>query len=206
MSQTAAQDRRKREATALRQKIVDAALQVFADEGYERVSMRKIAARIAYSPTTIYRFFDNKEELLWAIGADTYRELSIAFERVKAAGSPPLATLRALIREYIDFCVARPEMVKLLSDIASFEVDDGVLYERFGKNRQRVYQSWFACIRAAIEQGQLGLEDDWTVFSFLWDSVSGHIDHRIRHAGLARGSAVHATSDFVELLFRGLEA
>jgi len=63
------QDRRSRESARLRQDILDAAVRVLAEQGYGKVSMRKIAALIEYSPTTIYRFFRNKEELLSIIAA-----------------------------------------------------------------------------------------------------------------------------------------
>jgi AcrR family transcriptional regulator len=55
--------RREREQEQLRRKIFDAASELFAQEGYQNVSMRKIAERIEYSPTTIYLYFKDKNEL-----------------------------------------------------------------------------------------------------------------------------------------------
>ncbi|HKO02638.1 MAG TPA: helix-turn-helix domain-containing protein, partial [Thermoanaerobaculia bacterium] len=41
--------------------ILDAARELFATEGYDAVTMRRIADRIEYSPTAIYFHFNDKE-------------------------------------------------------------------------------------------------------------------------------------------------
>ncbi len=198
--------RREREDARLRRKILKAALQVFAAEGYERVSMRKIAARIDYSATTIYRFFASKEELLRTIASETYRELSVSFEEVKTrTGRDPIALLEALLVEYIGFCVKRPEMYRMYSDLASFEMEDGVMYERIGTGRYVVFQSLFECIRQAGESGSLDPRDDAEVFLYLWDAVSGYIDHRISHPRLRRGTLPADAAAYVGMVIRGVE-
>jgi len=47
------QERREREREELRTKILDAARELFAIEGYDAVTMRKIAEKIEYSPTVL---------------------------------------------------------------------------------------------------------------------------------------------------------
>jgi AcrR family transcriptional regulator len=199
-------DRKERETARLRHKILNAALRVFAKQGYDKVSMRKIAALIDYSPTTIYRFFKNKEELLQTIAARTYGDLSAKFEQVKAEGEDdPLGTLKALVREYMIFCVEHPDMFRLFSDIASFELEDGIMYERLGGNRNMVYQSWFGCIRLSIKSGGLEINDDVRVFLYLWDAVNGYIDHRIKHALVSRKPLADDSVEYLSLVFRGIE-
>lgn len=200
------QDRKRRGSVRLRQEILGAALRVFAEQGYGKVSMRKIAALIDYSPTTIYRFFRNKEELLATIAAETYRDLAARFEKVKAgSGRDPLGTLKSLVREYVIFCVERPEMFRLYSDLASFEMDEGIMYERLGGTRYRVYQSWFHEIRLAAESGALEGTDDTRVFLYLWDAVNGYIDHRIRHPRVPRQPVAEDSAEYLSLVFRGIE-
>src|SRR5215213_11936500 len=57
-------ERRDREREEIRAKILDAARDLFASQGYEAVSMRKIAEAIEYSPTAIYVHFDDKADLM----------------------------------------------------------------------------------------------------------------------------------------------
>ena len=79
------QERRAREKKELRGEILDAARDLFLREGYENVSMRKIAEKIEYSPTTIYLYFQDKADLLDCIKNATgpHRRL-IAQRRVLA--------------------------------------------------------------------------------------------------------------------------
>jgi len=65
--------RREREKEALRQDILDAARELFVEEGYDNVSMRRVAEKIEYSPTTIYLYFEDKASLLYAICEETFR-------------------------------------------------------------------------------------------------------------------------------------
>jgi len=60
-------DRRERERLEVRTKIMDAARDLFAREGVEAVSMRRIADAIEYSPTAIYVHFRDKEHLFQEI-------------------------------------------------------------------------------------------------------------------------------------------
>jgi AcrR family transcriptional regulator len=199
------EERKSREQARLRQKILGGALRVFAAEGYGKVSMRKIAAEIDYSPTTIYRFFENKEELLQTIAAETYRDLAGRFEKAKADGhGDPLGALDLLVREYIAFCVEQPDMYRLYSEVSSFEMEDGILYERLGAARYVVYQSWFGCIRQLIEAGRLHVRDEVRVFLYLWDAVSGYVDHRIRHPHVPRRPLADDSAAYLELVFRGI--
>ena len=60
----------------MRQRILDAARELFVHEGYDAVSMRRIAARIEYSPTAIYLHFPDKESILSALCDETFEKLS----------------------------------------------------------------------------------------------------------------------------------
>lgn len=199
-------DRKERETALMRDKILAAALRVFAEQGYGKVSMRKIAALIDYSPTTIYRFFKNKEELLQTIAAGTFGGLTAKFEMVKAkGGDDPLGTLKALVREYTIFCAEHPDMFRLFSDIASFEMEDGVMYELLGGTRYRVYQSWFGCIRQSIRSCGLAINDEVRIFLYLWDAVNGYIAHRISHPRVPRKELAQDIGEYLDLLFGGIE-
>ena len=65
-------DRGQREKLALRQEILAAARQSFAKEGYESVSMRRIAQKIEYSPTTIYPYFRDKDGPIQELCQETF--------------------------------------------------------------------------------------------------------------------------------------
>jgi len=95
--------RRAREKDELRQKILGAAAELFVEEGYDNVSMRKIAERIEYAPSTIYLHFKDKVEMVANLCTETFGELDRCLQAILDLGLPPLETLRKSLRAYIDF-------------------------------------------------------------------------------------------------------
>ncbi len=107
------QERKERHRGQLRQEILDVTGELFAEGGYENVSMRKIAERIEYSPTTIYLYFKDKDELLEQICEHTFARL---LERIRAVIDPlddPVNALRRGCREYINFGVDHPHHYRM---------------------------------------------------------------------------------------------
>lgn len=102
------QERRERNRAELRGKILAAARELFATEGVERVSMRNIAARIEYSPKTLYLHFANKGELLYQLCEDTFRELNLELRAIAESGAKPDQILRRALHAYIRFGERHP--------------------------------------------------------------------------------------------------
>ena len=100
--------RREREKEMLRQDILDAARELFVKEGYENVSMRRIAEKIEYSPTTIYLYFKDKAELLIAICQETFAKLAKKLEVISREYDDPIEALKEGCRAYIQFGLKYP--------------------------------------------------------------------------------------------------
>ena len=105
--------RREREREALRQVILDAARELFVEEGFENVSMRRIAEKIEYSPTTIYLYFEDKLSLLYAICQETFAKLAKRLEVIGRETDDPVETLKKGCRAYIEFGLKHPNHYKL---------------------------------------------------------------------------------------------
>jgi AcrR family transcriptional regulator len=101
-------ERKAREKQTLRREILDAARDLFATEGYANVSMRKIAEKIEYSPTTIYLYFQDKTELVASLCEETFSKLSARLGAATAGTADPVGALRAELREYIRFGLEHP--------------------------------------------------------------------------------------------------
>jgi len=100
--------RKERHKEELRQQILEAAGELFAKEGYESVSMRKVARKIEYSPTTIYLYFKDKNDLLRNICDQMFQKLIGRLLIATANQSDPLAALLAGSRAYIDLGINHP--------------------------------------------------------------------------------------------------
>jgi len=56
-------ERKEKQKLEIRKLILDASMKLFIDEGYDNVTIRKIADLIEYSPTTVYLYFKDKDEI-----------------------------------------------------------------------------------------------------------------------------------------------
>lgn len=132
------EDRRQRAKTELRDKILEAARELFVAEGYEAVTMRAIAEKIEYSPTAIYLHFKDKEALCRAL---CDREF-LAFGRMFAALmdlADPVERLRRAGRAYIEFGLGHPNHYRWLFMTPHMEVPPAESEIVQGDPRQDAY-------------------------------------------------------------------
>ncbi|HWJ54839.1 MAG TPA: helix-turn-helix domain-containing protein, partial [Vicinamibacterales bacterium] len=94
-------ERRARAKVALRQQILDAARELFVRDGFDAVSMRRIAARIEYSPTAIYLHFPDKQSILTALCDETFEKLSMRLATHFARNTDPMTRLRDGLQLYV---------------------------------------------------------------------------------------------------------
>ena len=103
--------RQKKEASEIKKEIINAARLLFLEEGYQNVSMRKIATKIGYSPTAIYIYFKNKEDVLLHLleeGYDLfYQDLKLAYD--DTLGKSHEVRLIKMCEAYIYFGLNRPD-------------------------------------------------------------------------------------------------
>lgn len=113
MTATARTPRRKLHAksvgrASLRDVIRNTARDLFARQGYESVSMRRIGAEIGCSPMAMYRHFTSKEDLLLSICEETFEQMNRALDLVANTPGTRLDVLRASINTIIDFHLSHP--------------------------------------------------------------------------------------------------
>jgi AcrR family transcriptional regulator len=106
-------ERRIKERDEIRLRILDAARELFASEGVESVTMRRIADRIEYTPTSIYHHFKDKDTLLAELCDHDFRTFAHAFN-VIAGIQDPVERLRAAGFAYVDFGLQYPSHYRLM--------------------------------------------------------------------------------------------
>jgi AcrR family transcriptional regulator len=89
---------RERKKARTRASIREHALRLFREQGYQRTTVEQIAAAAEVSPSTFFRYFPTKEDLILQDDMDT--RMVEAFER-QPAGLSPIAAIRAATREII---------------------------------------------------------------------------------------------------------
>src|SRR6202011_1127490 len=82
-------ERRDRERLEMRRAILDAAREIAAQEGWQAVTIRRVAEKIEYSPPTIYEYFQSKEAILEAEMHEAFRLLMDALREARDAHTVP---------------------------------------------------------------------------------------------------------------------
>src|SRR5579862_7795057 len=113
MNPSTATDRREREKLAIRTKILDAARELFAEQGYEAVTMRTIAERIEYTPTAIYYHFKDKDALIRELCDVDFSALAEEFQKI-ATVTDGVDRLRGMGRAYARFAFEHPNHYRLM--------------------------------------------------------------------------------------------
>ncbi len=101
------------EKEKVRGKILAAARELIVREGYESVSMRKIAAEVHYTAMALYRHFSDKETLIRELCLEDFLTLRQAMDRI-ATDPDPIARLKRMGLAYVDFALEFPNQYRLL--------------------------------------------------------------------------------------------
>jgi AcrR family transcriptional regulator len=102
-------ERKEREREKQRELILEAAGEIFMQEGLEKLSIRKIADKIEYSPAIIYHYFQDKEDIVNHLMASGYRKIMSSLSTVQASADPPEIKLKELMRNYINAALEMPD-------------------------------------------------------------------------------------------------
>ena len=164
-------ERRAREKEQLRRQILSAARELFVNEGYENVSMRKIANKIEYSPTTIYLYFNDKAALLDSVCQETLLNLLNTLEQLKKDISDPVEALRKSGRAYVEFGLKYPQDYKLTFVIRP-QFQKGLGLEE-GSVGEKVFNYLREMVSECIRQKRFRQMDVETTGQVLWSAVHG---------------------------------
>jgi AcrR family transcriptional regulator len=108
-------ERQERDREAVRRAILDAARELFVSEGYQNISIRKIAERIEYSPAAIYGYFPSKDDIFFALAEEGFRLLfSYGASPRPALPGDPMDAIRAMFWRYYEFSKEHPEYFALM--------------------------------------------------------------------------------------------
>src|SRR5262245_27061768 len=174
-------ERREREKQELRTKILDAARDLFVNEGYDAVSMRKIAQKIEYSPTAIYFHFKDKESLLRELCESDFYALAQRFSE-QANVSDPMERLRIGALAYVEFARQFPNHYRLMfmTPLPVQKHGDVALLRR-GNPEEDAYAFLKVGVELAMQAGRLRpeLQDVELLAQTLWAGIHGVVSLHI---------------------------
>lgn len=115
----ASKDRILRLKEATRTGILDAALQIVKSDGWQALSMRKIADFIEYTPPVIYEHFANKEAILLELTRQGFLLLSKELNNAKGKHDSPAAQLEAMWIAYWNFAFDNKELYQVMFGVST---------------------------------------------------------------------------------------
>ncbi|SHL57381.1 transcriptional regulator, TetR family [Chitinophaga jiangningensis] len=170
-------ERKEREKAEMRRRIVDAAIDMFVAEGYEKVSIRNIADKIEYSPATIYLYYKDKDELLYDVQAEAFQKLADHF-RAHITSDDPLERLQQLVMSYLDFAREYEELYDLMFIIKApmNSVENDAEWE----NGQDAFSQLRDNVSACVAKGLIRFTDPMIATLSVWAFAHGFLSLNLR--------------------------
>ncbi len=206
MMETTTKSKRVERKEEIRKKILDVAKDLFLKHGYESVSIRKIADKVGISPTTIYLYYQDKSDVIYALHQEGFKALAIQFAALKNV-EDPFERLKAMGRNYIDFSLRNPDFYQLM-----FMIKDPIEFvERNCASEWEEGEEAFGAMLATVadckEHGYFGKLDLHSIALHIWFVVhgicslklQGHLDHVVK-SHIQEGKDAYALDDAFETL------
>lgn len=155
-------------------KVVNAAAQLFARQGYHGTSTREIARIADISENTLFRYFEHKEDLFWAAlrsrlsGLELRRDLLAGI----AQSASPEVVLPQLLAQLVDTAILKPELLRLIA-VAFIELRwkaAAVCYEHLSP----IFSTVNRYLESNIESGKLRKLDSSLITAALATTVMVH--------------------------------
>lgn len=103
-------ERKQREREERERRIVIAAKTIAEQEGWEAVTIRRLAAEIEHSQPVIYSHFANRDAIIAAVAVEGFGELATSLHGAISDDLAPSRALEAVATAYLDFALARPAL------------------------------------------------------------------------------------------------
>jgi AcrR family transcriptional regulator len=136
--------------------ILKAAVELFAEQGFDGVSMRELAARAGCSPANVYHHHRNKYELFVTIIEASMMLHLAGLRAALTAHQDPVEQLRSVITDHLRLHMERPEFRLLGSD---FHPLRGEERQRYIEERDGYERGVRAIVIRAKEMGLVDVED-----------------------------------------------
>lgn len=107
----------KEEIENTRERILDTALEIIINEGFQNLSVRKIASRLGITATTIYNYYTNKDEINLMIRIRGFEKLYDMLINCSAPFNKIEDKLKAMVHAYIDFGLTYPSYYDIMFNL-----------------------------------------------------------------------------------------
>jgi AcrR family transcriptional regulator len=193
--------RRAREREDLREEILDAARTLFVKEGYESVSIRKIADKVEHAPGTIYLYFHDKAEIMTKICEETFAKLTARMQAIQDDPSAPVDKLRRGLRTYIEFGLDHPNHYVLTFVQAKMNQQAVPVFQTVGLQS---FACMRQCVQNCVDAGEMVSDDADELAQTLWAGIHGMTSLLITCSGFPFVERTRLIDRMVHTLIEGV--
>lgn len=205
--------RRDRERLARSRAILDAALDTFAEKGYEGATLDEVAERAEFGKGTLYNYFPGgKEEILFALFDEVYdgvvRLTENYFSDQLLGENATREVFRAYISRMISHFIDRlPNFLLLIKEAHRMVFGDQTeSADYLFTQRERVAEALARPLQSAMDRGEIKPLDAHTVAHLVMGNIHGYLMFACpRNGGKSASADPEQGADFITtILFDGL--
>ncbi|MGF7042304.1 TetR/AcrR family transcriptional regulator [Mucilaginibacter lappiensis] len=164
-------DRIQRMKDLTRANILKASLAIIKEEGWDALSMRKIAEVIEYTPPVIYEYFRNKDAILVELSRQGFLRLAAEVARAMALQQDPAQQLELMWLAYWRFAFAEKELYRIMFGVGAKCCEFAHLLPESQKATNLIK----AVIHQFLEPAAPGQEDIDNCYYTFWSLTHGLI-------------------------------
>ena len=165
------QKRREKQKAELRSELLDAAHKLVKEEGYEGLTIRKLANRVGYAPMSVYSYFADKQDILFALAEDAFETLARNIEAHPS--DDPIEALRAVMTEYAAFGLGNPNEYRTVFMTEKTKLPEGRSHEEMEEGNPAM-KALISRVEACVAAGKLQ-GDPRAIATMLWAVGHGTI-------------------------------
>ena len=150
---------------------MNAARHLFLEQGFEKTSIRGIAEAIEYSPATIYLYYKDKNELLFALHEEAFVKM-MAELSVVINVEDPFERLVEMGRQYIKFALENPELYDLMF-IMTAPMETLACRDEVWEDGMKSFCLLQAVVNQCVAAGYFKVQDTETASLTIWAYMHG---------------------------------
>jgi AcrR family transcriptional regulator len=184
-----------------RDRVLGAAVDLFAKQGYDRTSVAQVIARAGVAKGGFYHHFASKDDLLYEVYGDLITRQLAAMERILARKAPPAETLRALILDLVESTAASAQQALVFwREMSRLDDERTALYRR---ERRRYHDAVVKLVKRAQASGDFSVVASAEVVTFTIFGLVNELPLWYRPSGSKKPAQIG--TEFADLILSALE-
>ena len=158
---------------------MNAARHLFLEQGFEKTSIRNIADAIEYSPATIYLYYKDKNELLFALHEEAFVKM-MAELSVVINVEDPFERLVEMGQQYIKFALENPELYDLMF-IMTAPMETLACRDEVWEDGMKSFCLLQAVVNQCVAAGYFKVQDTETASLTIWANMHGLVTNYLKN-------------------------